>query len=96
MPGLRVVLFLLTNEYKHDAMGAGASTGADSVEYDDVDKWSKEHVGEQVAAIGTAFEKYKEIVIDNDVDGETLLDIDDDDLEALTTSGGLVTERRKL
>ena len=63
-------------------MGAGASTGAGSAEYDDVDKWSKEHVGEQVAAIGTAFERYKEIAIANDVDGETLLDIADEDLQA--------------
>ena len=64
-------------------MGAGASTvDGPTPSADDVGKWSKEEVGEQVAAIGGAFEKYKEIVIDNDVDGETLLDLDDDDLEA--------------
>ena len=63
-------------------MGAGASTSAGSgLSFDDVSKWSKEDVGEQVAAIGEAFEKYKQVAIANDVDGETLLGLDDDDFE---------------
>ena len=63
-------------------MGAGASTAADNEPtFDDVGKWSKEEVGEQVAAIGEAFEKYKAIAVANGVDGETLLVLNDDDLE---------------
>eukprot|EP00937_MAST-01D_sp_MAST-1D-sp2_P003028 g3028.t1 len=63
-------------------MGTGASTSASSgPSFDDVGKWSKEDVGEQVAAIGGAFEKYKQVAIDNDVDGKTLLGLDDDDFE---------------
>ena len=49
---------------------------------EDVGKWSKEEVGEQVAAIGPAFEEYKDIVMNEAIDGATLLDVDDEDLEA--------------
>ena len=53
-------------------MGAGASTAADNdTTFDDVGKWSKEEVGEQVAAIGEAFEKYKAIAVANDVDAHS-------------------------
>ena len=48
---------------------------------EDVGKWSKEEVGEQVASFGEAFEEYKEIAIKEGIDGATLLDVDDDDLE---------------
>ena len=61
-------------------MGAGASTADHDLTFDDVEKWSKEEVGEQAAAIGPAFEKYRQVAFDNDVDGETLLDIDDAEL----------------
>ena len=64
------------------AMGAGASASAARPSFEDVSQWSKEDVGEHVAAIGEAFEPYKDIAIKNDIDGETLLDIDDEDLEA--------------
>ena len=41
-------------------MGAGASTGAAVIpSAEDVGKWSKEEVGEQVASFGEAFEEYK-------------------------------------
>ena len=66
-------------------MGSGASTGG-APTFDDIGKWSKEEVGEHVAAIGGAFEKYREIAIANDIDGETLMDIEDDDLAELVTS----------
>ena len=49
----------------------------------DVSKWSKEEVGEQVAAIGEAFEPYKDVAIKEAIDGQTLLDIGDDDLEEM-------------
>ena len=68
-------------------MGAGASTSANSgPSFDDVSNWSKEDVGEHVAAIGGAFEKYKQVAIDNDVDGQTLLSLDDDDFEEVGVS----------
>eukprot|EP00937_MAST-01D_sp_MAST-1D-sp2_P004093 g4093.t1 len=69
-------------------MGAGASTTSvgDGPSFDDVAKWSKEEVGEQVSAIGEAFEPYKDIAIKNDVDGQTLLDLDDEDLEECIAS----------
>ena len=65
-------------------MGAGASAAADAVAptAEDVGKWSKEEVGECVASIGEAFEPYKEIVIKEAIDGQILLDVDDEDLEA--------------
>ena len=64
-------------------MGAGASAAAeDSSTVDDIGKWSKEEVGEKVAAIGEAFEKYKDIVVANGIDGATMLDLDDNDLKA--------------
>ena len=53
---------------------------------EDVGKWSKEEVGEQVAAIGEAFEPYKDIAIKNGIDGKTLLSLDDDDLEECVSS----------
>ena len=40
-------------------------------------------MGEHVAGIGEAYEPYKEITIKEDIGGETLLDIDDDDLQEL-------------
>ena len=64
-------------------MGAGASTGAAvTLSAEDVGKWSKEEVGEQIASFGEAFEGYKAIVIKEGIDGATLLDVDDEDLEA--------------
>ena len=65
-------------------MGAGASaaSGAAAPSIEDVGKWSKEEVGEHVAAIGPAFEPYKDIVMNEAIDGEALLDVDDEDLEA--------------
>ena len=65
-------------------MGAGASSSTDAaiLSPEDVGKWSKEQVGDQVAAIGKAFEPYKEIAINEAIDGRTLLDVDDEDLEA--------------
>ena len=64
-------------------MGAGASSSTDAptLSPEDIGKWSKEQVGDQVAAIGKAFEPYKEIAINEAIDGQTLLDIDDSDLE---------------
>ena len=54
-------------------MGAGASAAAhDGPTFDDVGKWSKEEVGEQVAAIGPAFEKYKDIVVANEDQSVTI------------------------
>ena len=68
-------------------MGAGASAAADDApSANDVSKWSKEEVGAQVAAIGKAFEPYKEVAIDNGIDGKTLLSLDDDDLEECVSS----------
>ena len=64
-------------------MGAGASAAAeDGPTFDHIGKWSKEEVGEKVAAIGEAFEKYKDIVVANGIDGATLLNLDDDALKA--------------
>ena len=64
-------------------MGAGASTGAAvTLSAEDVGKWSKEEVGEQIASFGEAFEGYKAIAIKEGIDGATLLDVDDEDLEA--------------
>ena len=54
-------------------MGAGAST--------DVAAWSKEDVGEQVASLGETYEQYKDIALKEGIDGEQLLDFDDEDLE---------------
>ena len=63
-------------------MGAGASAAADDApSANDVSKWSKEEVGAQVATIGEAFEPYRDIAIKNGVDGQTLLELDDEDLE---------------
>ena len=68
-------------------MGAGASTGdAVVASVEDVGKWSKEQVGEQVAAIGKAYEPYQQVAIDNGIDGQTLLGLDDEDLEECVTS----------
>ena len=62
-------------------MGAGASAAAEHpVSTQDVDKWSKEEVGKQVAAIGKAFEPYKDVAIENGIDGKTLLGLTDEDL----------------
>ena len=43
---------------------------------EDVGKWSKEEVGEQVASFGEAFEEYKAIAIKEGIDGATLLDVE--------------------
>ena len=57
-------------------MGAGASAAsATDPSVKDVSSWSKEEVGDRVAAIGEAFESYRGIAISNGVDGKTLLDL---------------------
>ena len=63
-------------------MGAGASAaGGPAPSATDVGQWSKEDVGERVASIGPAFAPYKDIVMNQAIDGQTLLDLDDDELE---------------
>ena len=62
-------------------MGAGASTDAPSFDDIDISKWSKEQVAEEVAGLGKAFEEYKEMVLDNDIDGETLVILTNENLE---------------
>ena len=65
-------------------MGSGASTGAAAAvgpSVDDVGKWSEEEVGQQVASLGKAFEPYRQLAVDNGVDGDMLLDVDDEELE---------------
>ena len=64
-------------------MGAGASAAATPPTFDDIGRWSKEEVGEQVASIGGAFEPYKDIVINEAIDGQTLLEMDEGDLEEM-------------
>ena len=67
-------------------MGAGASAAtADGPSVEEVSTWSKEDVGEQVAAIGEAFEQYKDIAVKEGIDGQMLLDLDDEDLEEYVT-----------
>ena len=69
-------------------MGAGASTGAPALDID-VSKWSKEQVAEKVAGLGNAFEAYKEAVLDNDIDGKTLVILTSKDLEEVGMTKGL-------
>ena len=65
-------------------MGAGASTASAK----DVRQWSKEEVGESVASIGEAFEPYRDIAIKEGIDGECVLDIDDEELEEYASHVG--------
>ena len=58
-------------------MGAGAST----LSAEDASTWSKEEVAAQVCALGEAYEQYKDIALKNGIDGQQLLDLDDEDLE---------------
>ena len=51
-------------------MGAGASTADPS--FDEVRNWTKEEVGDHVAPLGKAFERYRDIAVDNGIDGEAL------------------------
>ena len=64
-------------------MGAGASAEAPSCDDIDMSKWSKEEVAEEVVGMGTAFEGYKEMVLDNNIDGKTLGILTSDDLESV-------------
>jgi hypothetical protein len=66
-------------------MGAGASTDLPS--FDDIGRWSKEEVGEEVAGLGKAFEEYKEVAIENDVDGAMVVSLSDKDLEEIGVKG---------
>ena len=70
-------------------MGAGASTDAPSFDDIDISKWSKEQVADEVAGLGKAFEEYKEMVIDNDIDGEMLTILTSEDLEEAGVGKGL-------
>ena len=70
-------------------MGAGASTDAPSFDDIDISKWSKEQVADEVAGLGTAFEEYKEMVIDNNIDGKTLVILTSKDLEELGVGKGI-------
>ena len=74
-------------------MGAGASTDAgggsasgSQWSEEEVGKWSEEEVGKQVASLGKAFEGYQQLAVDNGIDGEMLLDVDDEELEGLGVS----------
>ena len=60
-------------------MGASASAATGGLTTSDISMWSKEEVSEQVAALGKAYEPYKEVVMDNGIDGQTLLGLDDED-----------------
>ena len=60
-------------------MGAGAS--AEAASFDDITKWSREKVAEEVAGLGKAFEEYKAMVITNDIDGKALASLTNEDLE---------------
>ena len=62
-------------------MGAGASAEAPSFDDIDISKWSKEEVAQEVAGMGEAFEEYKQMVLDNDIDGKVLGSLTSDDLE---------------
>ena len=70
-------------------MGAGASTDAPSFDAIDIGKWSKEQVAEEVAGMGKAFEEYKELVLDNNIDGETLVILSNEDLADAGVDKGL-------
>ena len=67
-------------------MGAGASAEAPSLE---MSKWSKEQVADKVAGLGKAFEEYKEMVLDNNIDGNTLAILTNEDLEEAGVGKGL-------
>ena len=56
-------------------MGAGAST----LSAEDASTWSKEEVAAQICALGEAYEQYKDIALKNGIDGQQLLDLDDED-----------------
>ena len=60
-------------------MGAGAST----VTAQDVILWSKDEVAARASQVGEAFKPYSDIALRNGVDGQTLLDLDNDDLAEL-------------
>eukprot|EP00937_MAST-01D_sp_MAST-1D-sp2_P007255 g7255.t1 len=63
-------------------MGAGASADAPSFDDIDISKWSKEQVADEVAGLGKAFEEYKEMAIDNEIDGKALAVLTGEDLES--------------
>jgi hypothetical protein len=68
------------------ASGAGAETGRE---------WTAEEVAQAVCGLGKAFEQYRDTIIDNDLDGETLLDAADDELKELGISSIHIRKIRK-
>jgi len=71
-------------------MGAGASAEGAAT----FDGMTKEEVADEVAGMGKAFEPYKEVALDNDIDGATLADLTDTDLEEIGVEKGL--HRKKI
>ena len=53
-----------------------------------VDQWSEEDVANHVASIGTAYEAYRQAIIDNGIDGALIIEngIQEDDIVALVPS----------
>jgi hypothetical protein len=46
-------------------------------------------VAQEVCGLGKAFEQYRDAIIDNDLDGETLLGAADDDLKEVGISSNI-------
>ena len=55
-----------------DAQGAGAGVPRE---------WTAEQVAQEVCGLGKSFEQYRDAIIDNGLDGGTLLDATDGDLK---------------
>ena len=69
-------------------MGAGASAvsaaaGVPAPSFDDIGRWSKEEVAERVASLGSAFEPYQQLALDNGVDGTAVVVLTDKELKEI-------------
>lgn len=67
-------------------MGAGASVG-DCIPRASVEGWDELKVSEWVGSIGEAYEPYAETFKKNGINGATLLELEEKDLESLGVSG---------
>jgi hypothetical protein len=52
-------------------------------------EWTAEQVAQEVCGLGKAFEQYRDAIIDNGLDGETLLDAAGDGLKEVGISSNI-------
>jgi hypothetical protein len=83
-PALAVETPQHEQEAAHADQGASVVGGVSTVR-----QWTAAEVAQEVCGLGKAFEQYRDVIIDSDLDSETLLDAADDDLKECGISNAI-------